>query len=166
MLKKQLKTRFSKFCSCFSVSGTITSSSAYNKEYICAHRWSLMFIHTLLSASLIYKLNSDGDNQSPCRMPQTLPNHSERSDPFSSIHDMASSNSIVQYLWVNQWNIRQYERTYIRWTHSLWTDCQVLSNLCTPDTKVHGANMGLTWILSAPDAPHVGPMNLAIRLFS
>ena len=32
-----------------------------------------------------------------------------------------------------------------------------------PDSKVHGANMGPTWVLSAPDEPHVGPMNLAIR---
>ena len=27
---------------------------------------------------------------------------------------------------------------------------------------VNGANMGSTWVLSAPDGPHVGPMNLAI----
>ena len=27
----------------------------------------------------------------------------------------------------------------------------------------HGADMGLTWVLSAPDGPHVGPMNLVIR---
>ena len=32
-----------------------------------------------------------------------------------------------------------------------------------PDSKVHGANMGPTWVLSAADGPHVGPMNLAIR---
>ena len=32
-----------------------------------------------------------------------------------------------------------------------------------PDSKVHGANMGPTWVLSARDGPHVGPMNLAIR---
>ena len=32
-----------------------------------------------------------------------------------------------------------------------------------PDSKVHGANMGPTWVLLAPDGPHVGPMNLAIR---
>ena len=32
-----------------------------------------------------------------------------------------------------------------------------------PDNKVHRANMGPTWVLSAPDGPHVGPMNLAIR---
>ena len=31
-----------------------------------------------------------------------------------------------------------------------------------PDSKVHGANMGPTWVLSAPDGPHVGPMNIAI----
>ena len=32
-----------------------------------------------------------------------------------------------------------------------------------PDSKVHGANMGPTWVLTAPDGPHDGPMNLAIR---
>ena len=32
-----------------------------------------------------------------------------------------------------------------------------------PDSKVHGANMWPTWVLTAPDGPHVGPMNLAIR---
>ena len=31
------------------------------------------------------------------------------------------------------------------------------------DSKVHVAHMGPTWVLSAPDGPHVGPMNLAIR---
>ena len=31
-----------------------------------------------------------------------------------------------------------------------------------PDNKVHGANMGPTWVLSAPGGPHVGPMNLPI----
>ena len=33
-----------------------------------------------------------------------------------------------------------------------------------PDSKVYAANMGPTWVLSAPDGPHVGPMNLAIRV--
>ena len=35
-----------------------------------------------------------------------------------------------------------------------------------PGSKVHGANMGHTWVLSAPGGPHVGPMNLAIRVMS
>ena len=34
-----------------------------------------------------------------------------------------------------------------------------------PDSWVHGANMGPTWVLLAPDGPHVGPMNLAIMVF-
>ena len=33
----------------------------------------------------------------------------------------------------------------------------------SPDSKVHGANMGPTWALSVPDGLHVVPMNLAIR---
>ena len=33
-----------------------------------------------------------------------------------------------------------------------------------PDSKVHVANMGPTWVLSAPYGPHVGPMKLAIRV--
>ena len=32
------------------------------------------------------------------------------------------------------------------------------------DSKVHGANMGPTWVLLAPDGPHVGPVNLAVRV--
>ena len=32
-----------------------------------------------------------------------------------------------------------------------------------PDSKVHGANMGPTWVLSAPDGPHIGPMNIAVK---
>ena len=31
------------------------------------------------------------------------------------------------------------------------------------NSNVHGANMGPTWVLSAPGGPHVGPTNLAIR---
>ena len=33
-----------------------------------------------------------------------------------------------------------------------------------PDSKVHVANIGPTWVLSAPGGPHVCPMNLAIRV--
>ena len=32
-----------------------------------------------------------------------------------------------------------------------------------PDSKVHGAYMGPILVLTAPDGPHVGPMNIAIR---
>ena len=39
----------------------------------------------------------------------------------------------------------------------------VMTSSCIfPDSTVREANMGPTWVLSAPDGPHVGPMNLAI----
>ena len=41
--------------------------------------------------------------------------------------------------------------------------CQEFAFGNNPDSKVHGADMGPSWVLSAPDGPHVGPMNLAIR---
>ena len=40
--------------------------------------------------------------------------------------------------------------------------CGRLYHELDPDSKVHGANMGPTWVLLAPDGPHIGPMNLAI----
>ena len=30
------------------------------------------------------------------------------------------------------------------------------------DSKIHVANIGPTWVLSAPDGPYAGPMNLII----
>ena len=39
---------------------------------------------------------------------------------------------------------------------------QYLCDQNIPDSKVHGANMGPTWVLPAPDGPRVGPINLDI----
>ena len=53
----------------------------------------------------------------------------------------------------------------------LGLDIQVgMRYLCTiltetyPDSKVYGTNMRPTWVLSAPDGPHAGPMNLTIKI--
>ena len=35
-----------------------------------------------------------------------------------------------------------------------------------PDSRIPGANIWNTWDLSAPGGPHVGPMNLVIRIYS
>ena len=49
------------------------------------------------------------------------------------------------------------------WCKSIiWTNGG-LSLIGLPDSKVHWANMGPTWVLLAPAGPHVGPMNLAMR---
>ena len=39
------------------------------------------------------------------------------------------------------------------------------NDLLYPDSKVHGAYMGPTWSRQDPGGPHVGPINLAIRVF-
>ena len=36
--------------------------------------------------------------------------------------------------------------------------------LCYPDSNIHEANMGPTWVLSDPDGPHVDPMTLSVRV--
>ena len=41
--------------------------------------------------------------------------------------------------------------------------CRKCFHCIIPDSKVHGANTGPTWVLSAPVGSHVGSMNLAIR---
>ena len=41
---------------------------------------------------------------------------------------------------------------------------EVLNGHIIPDGKVDVANMGHSWVLSAPGGPRVGPMNLAIRV--
>ena len=64
---------------------------------------------------------------------------------------------------------------YISQTHHKILYASVINNqgcvfyadhLKCPDNKVYGTNMGPTWVLLAPDGPHVGPMRLAIRVFA
>ena len=49
-------------------------------------------------------------------------------------------------------------------THYYSAFCWNARLLGYPDSKIHGANIWPTWVLSAPDGPHVGPMNLAFRV--
>ena len=41
-----------------------------------------------------------------------------------------------------------------------------IANDTIPDSKVHGGNMGPTWVLSAPAGPHVGPWTLLSGMIS
>ena len=53
------------------------------------------------------------------------------------------------------WNLEKYslfQGTY----SSKYSRCGCIHIF--PDSKIYGANMGPTWVLSAPDGPHVGPM--------
>ena len=46
------------------------------------------------------------------------------------------------------------------WLDVLMASLDIMQHI--PDSKVHTANMGPTWVLSAPGGPHVGLMNLAL----
>ena len=49
---------------------------------------------------------------------------------------------------------------------SVWVMVVLLFCYCAyPDSKVHGANMGPTWVRQDPGGPHVGPMNFAIWVY-
>ena len=59
--------------------------------------------------------------------------------------------------------VRQFDRCLSSiGTHAL--DIIQNATINYPDSKVHGANTGPTWVLPAPDGPHLGLMNLAIRV--
>ena len=46
----------------------------------------------------------------------------------------------------------------------VWFGTGNLRYVLYPDGKVLGAQVGPTWVLWAPGGPHLGPMNLAIRV--
>ena len=42
--------------------------------------------------------------------------------------------------------------------------CLVANTIAYPYSNIRGANMGSTWVLSAPGGPNVGPMDFAVRV--
>ena len=83
-----------------------------------------------------------------------------------SAKSMVSSTMITRLL--NPQKVPEGNK--IHWINSMsncrievWNYVEAVYYCDIPDSKVHGANMGPTWVLSAPDGPHIGPMNLAIR---
>ena len=85
----------------------------------------------------------------------------------------------VDFIWQLKWQPEEkYSQSYInihyRNGQTLWKILQAtmgnthlsthIHSIGYPDSKVHVAHMGPTWVLSAPGGPHVGPMNLAIRV--
>ena len=60
--------------------------------------------------------------------------------------------------------VNQVSLRHTRWKWWVRDDTLSISGRRVPDSNVHGANTGLTWVLSAPGGPHVGPINLAIRV--
>ena len=84
---------------------------------------------------------------------------------YCLIHGIMGSD-VIHDVMVGKWFPHHWP--FIRpHTHNrpvIWSfDVFVYVSFNNPDNKVHGANMGPNWVLSAPDGPHAGPVNLAIR---
>ena len=62
--------------------------------------------------------------------------------------------------------LQQRTVQHYHFCNGIWhlTNIILYADIALPDNKFHGANMGPTWVLSASDGSHVGPMNLAIRV--
>ena len=74
------------------------------------------------------------------------------------VHHVASLLAIKQF---NSYSLGTILTVFI--TNKSCSTILPDSNNNNPDSKVHGASMRPTWVLSAPDGPHVSPMILAIR---
>ena len=61
----------------------------------------------------------------------------------------------------HSWLIVEYEFTFVMWDLLLGF-IRTKETEIIPNSKVYGTNMGPIWVLSAPNGPHVGPMNFAI----
>ena len=85
--------------------------------------------------------------------------HWRKCDPYEvSYYDIESLGGMEMLLSSTRVNINNVPRS----SDAEWQIIQT-SNYTIPNSKVHGANMGPTWVLSAPDGSHVGPTNPAIK---
>ena len=77
---------------------------------------------------------------------------------FSEIHTFSFKKCIENIVWrmaaILSWP--QYGNFVVSGIHMQYT----------PNSKIHGAKMGPTWVLSAPGGTHFGPINLAIRVWA
>ena len=61
-----------------------------------------------------------------------------------------------------QWRANESQKQWRANNMESYKAMRTTTNI-NPDSKGHGANMGPTWVLSAPGGPHVSPINLSIR---
>ena len=125
--------------------------------------WNLYFVHlwTLLLTTVRCHYNAVSCNMIfHTSLHWLTQNINQRLDSQKTLHSSSSLSygvSIVK-IWGENWPC--YNGT------TLYLSTQPPTGLHNhlPDSKVHGANMGPTWVLSAPDGPQVGPINLAINV--
>ena len=91
----------------------------------------------------------------------TAGNWNVQSRGFQILRDVAITRRIG-YQYSHHTLAQMCDFTYMSasWGSNIWMSTAYLHS--TPDSKVHGANMGLIWGRQDPGGPHVGPMNFAI----
>ena len=87
---------------------------------------------------------------------------------FISFHDIHTSigcwNSVNKST-VHAWNM--FHKIFTQFCCALFFVVELpMLEWFSLYLSLHGANMGPTWVLWAPDGPHIGLMNLAIRVYS
>ena len=71
----------------------------------------------------------------------------------------------VHYCVIEELSFINHNNGHVIAKYSMWWYyCLSSVNNNYSDGKVHGASMGPPWVLSAPGGPHVGPINIAIRV--
>ena len=80
----------------------------------------------------------------------------------NSIRMVLKAVRIIDSIGVDNWQIYKHYSREEGWYTAL-KSINDIRMVIIPDSKVHGANSGPTWVLSDPDGPHVGPRNHAIR---
>ena len=92
-------------------------------------------------------------------MPQF--NRRTRLSTHSTVIERLSNGAAVHFVDYRKWLLNQL--TWLKVIHTWQSGTRFNITQDIPDSEVHGVNMGPTWVLSAPDGPHVGPMNFATR---
>ena len=120
------------------------------------------FIYCLLMSNSMYVIcpHIDGTVQdcsnSIANALELLPSFTKPSIPLRCLIIFRKSKNIIAF------SVISYHKDGMDcWNSSLWKPRIHLSPQSIPENKVHGDNMGPTWVLLAPGGPHVGPINPA-----
>ena len=117
-------------------------------EKRCCRRWTVKQRDWLLPVMLSHWILAFQESPNPAQIPHM------------------SGSGYEGHIWLMVWTIYAEEHLFflfLPWTSFFQSNFHIHST--SPDSKVHGANMGPTWVLSALCGPHVGPMNLAIGVW-
>ena len=72
-------------------------------------------------------------------------------------------SSFIVFIGTMQINDIKRKNLLLKFSPTVSITAGVISTVDAVITQIAKSNIGPTWVLSAPDGPHVGPMNLTIR---